>query len=58
MQRATIGIDVGTSAVKGLLVGPDGSVLASAVREYPLLTPAPGWTEQEPEEWWRATVQI
>ncbi|WP_222184528.1 xylulokinase [Geminicoccus harenae] len=58
MQRATIGIDVGTSAVKGLLVGPDGTVLASAVREYPLLTPAPGWTEQEPEEWWQATVQV
>ncbi|HEX2529039.1 MAG TPA: xylulokinase [Geminicoccus sp.] len=56
--RATIGIDVGTSAVKGLLVGLDGVVLATASRPYPLLTPAPGWTEQEPEQWWQATVSV
>ncbi|WP_027135507.1 xylulokinase [Geminicoccus roseus] len=56
--RATIGIDVGTSAVKGLLVATDGRVLASAFRDYPLLTPAPGWTEQDPEAWWQATVAV
>lgn len=56
--RATIGIDVGTSAAKGLLVATDGRVLASASREYPLLTPAPGWTEQNPELWWQATVAV
>ena len=33
-------------------------MLASASREYPLLTPAPGWTEQDPERWWQATVAV
>lgn len=56
--RATIGIDVGTSAVKGLLVALDGTVLAVAARAYPLLTPAPGWTEQDPETWWQATLEV
>ena len=56
MTPATIGIDVGTSAVKALLVATDGKIIASAVRTYPLLTPAPGWTEQDPEQWWQATI--
>jgi sugar (pentulose or hexulose) kinase len=58
VTRATIGIDVGTSAVKGLLVGLGGQVLASASRGYPLLTPAPGWTEQDPEQWWQASLAV
>ena len=49
-----IGLDVGTSGAKALLVAPDGRILASAVADYPLLTPKPGWTEQEPDAWWRA----
>ena len=55
---ATIGIDIGTSATKGLLVAADGTVLASASVAYPLLTPKPGWTEQAPEAWWDATVKV
>ena len=53
-----IGLDVGTSGVKAVLATPDGRVLASATREYPLLTPRPGWTEQEPEAWWQASCQV
>jgi xylulokinase len=53
-----IGLDVGTSGVKGILVAADGGVVASAGRDYPLLTPRPGWTEQEPEAWWRASAEV
>ena len=58
MQRATIGIDIGTSAVKAILVATNGAVIASASRPYPLLTPFPGWTEQDPEQWWQATIEV
>jgi xylulokinase len=50
-----IGLDVGTTAVKGIAISPDGELLASATEEYPLSTPQPGWAEQNPEDWWRAT---
>lgn len=53
---ALLGIDIGTSGTKTLLIDESGKTLASATAEYPLLTPRPGWAEQEPEEWWRATV--
>ncbi len=52
------GIDVGTSGVKGLAIDPSGSVLASAEVGYPLATPRPGWVEQDPEDWWRATEHV
>jgi xylulokinase len=54
---ALIGIDVGTTAVKALAVSPSGEVLARAQVGYPLNTPRPGWTEQDPEDWWRATLE-
>jgi len=49
-----VGIDVGTTGVKGLAVDPRGVVLARAERGYPLSTPRPGWAEQDPELWWEA----
>ncbi len=52
------GIDVGTTATKGLAVDPAGAVLARAEAEYPLSTPRPGWAEQDPEDWWRATQTV
>jgi len=55
---ATIGIDIGTSGAKGVLLAGDGTVLARAEQVYPLLTPRPGWTEQDPEAWWSATVAV
>jgi xylulokinase len=53
-----IGLDVGTSGVKAILLAEDGAVVASATADYPLLTPRPGWTEQEPEAWWRASLAV
>jgi xylulokinase len=49
-----IGLDVGTTAVKGIAISADGVLLASASEEYALSTPRPGWAEQDPEDWWRA----
>jgi xylulokinase len=51
-----IGIDVGTSGTKTLLVDEAGQVIASATAEYPLSTPRANWAEQEPADWWAATV--
>jgi xylulokinase len=58
MTGALVGIDVGTSGVKGLAIDSGGSVLASAEAGYPLSTPRPGWAEQNPEDWWRATESV
>jgi len=55
--RAAIGLDVGTTAVKALAVDEAGAVLARAEVAYPLSTPRPGWSEQDPEDWWRATEE-
>ncbi|MGN6870899.1 MAG: xylulokinase, partial [Solirubrobacteraceae bacterium] len=57
-MTALIGIDVGTTATKGVAIDPDGTVLARAEAEYPLSTPRPGWSEQDPEDWWRATEKV
>ena len=46
-----IGIDLGTSAVKLLLVAADGSILNRATKEYPIYYPHSGWSEQNPEDW-------
>ncbi len=52
-----VGLDVGTSGVKAIAVSEDGEVVASAEVPYPLSTPRPGWSEQDPEDWWRATQE-
>ena len=49
-----LGIDLGTTGLKSLLVRPDGSICGSGYREYPLSVPAPGYAEQDPKDWWRA----
>jgi xylulokinase len=51
-----LGLDLGTSAVKALLMSETGAVVASADAQYPLLTPRPNWAEQDPESWWEGTV--
>jgi xylulokinase len=55
-MKYVIGIDLGTSAVKTLLVGRDGAVHAEATREYPLYHDKAGWSEQEPEDWVAGTI--
>jgi len=52
-----IGIDIGTSSCKSIIVDSNGKVIASATKEYPIYTPKPGWAEQEPIDWWNATVE-
>jgi xylulokinase len=54
-MAVAVGLDVGTTAVKAIAVSETGEVLASCEEEYPLSTPRPGWAEQDPEDWWRAT---
>mgnify|MGYP002860664823 CR=1 FL=1 len=51
-----IGIDLGTSAVKLLLTDETGAILASAQADYPLHFPGPGWSEQDPADWWDQTA--
>src|SRR5581483_11028100 len=55
---ALIGLDVGTSGVKGIALSEDGAILAVAEESYPLSTPRPGWAEQDPEDWWRAAQAV
>ena len=56
MTTHLLGIDVGTTGSKALLVDADGAVKASATTEYPMFTPQPLWAEQDPADWWAATV--
>lgn len=51
-----IGIDLGTSSVKLLLMDEKGAILKTVSREYPLYFPRAGWSEQNPEDWLREIV--
>jgi xylulokinase len=51
-----MGIDVGTSGVKCILISENGDHVAEAVRSYPIYSPLPGWFEQNPKDWWDATA--
>jgi xylulokinase len=53
---AVLGIDLGTSGCKTVLVARDGAILATATAEYPLSTPKPQWSEQDPHDWWQGLV--
>ncbi len=52
-----IGIDLGTSAVKLLLMDKAGQILNIVSREYPIAFPHPGWSEQDPADWWNAVCE-
>lgn len=52
-----IGIDLGTSAVKLLLVDENGGICNEVTREYPLEFPQPGWSQQAPEDWKKAVLE-
>ena len=53
-----VGLDVGTTGLKGLAIDETGAVLAKAEEEYPLATPRAGWAEQDPEDWWVASRRV
>jgi xylulokinase len=56
MDSLLLGIDIGTTGCKVLLIDSTGAVRAKAAVEYPFQTPHPLWAEQDPADWWRATV--
>ena len=49
-----LGIDVGTQGSRAIAIDESGAILESGSGQHQLATPNPGWTEQDPEEWWRA----
>ena len=52
-----VGVDLGTSAVKLLLMEADGTIRNIVSKEYPLFLPHPGWSEQNPEDWLEKTLE-
>jgi xylulokinase len=58
MKNYLLGIDVGTTGSKAVLINEAGGVVATAMNEYPMFTPRPLWVEQDPNDWWDATVRI
>ncbi|MBE9541684.1 MAG: xylulokinase, partial [Proteobacteria bacterium] len=53
-----LGLDIGTSGVKTLLISLEGKIISSKTVSYPLKTPHPGWAEQSPYDWWEATLKV
>ncbi|MFW5995837.1 MAG: xylulokinase [Halanaerobiaceae bacterium] len=53
-----LGLDIGTSGVKAVLIDADGDVVQTDTCSYPLSTPRAGWAEQNPGDWWEATVEV
>ncbi|MGQ9683726.1 MAG: xylulokinase [Anaerolineae bacterium] len=52
-----VGIDIGTSSAKAVIVSPEGGIAGVAGEEHPIEQPQPGWAEQEADAWWRATIR-
>ncbi|MCH8823418.1 MAG: xylulokinase [Planctomycetes bacterium] len=57
MTAYLLGIDVGTGGCKALLIDEQGNVVANVTTEYPLLTPKPLWSEQNPQDWYNETIK-
>jgi xylulokinase len=53
-----VGLDVGTGGARAVAVDESGEVVAEASSEYPLYTPRPGWTEQDPADWWEGAKEV
>jgi xylulokinase len=53
-----LGLDVGTTGVRCLALDDGGRLVAEASAEYPIYSPHPGWSEQRPEDWWRASCEV
>jgi xylulokinase len=53
-----VGLDVGTGGARAVAVDEEGRVVTEASSGYPLHSPRPGWTEQDPEDWWRASREV
>ncbi len=57
-EPTLVGLDVGTTGAKAIAISPDGDPVAAAEASYPLSTPRPGWSEQDPDDWARAAEQV
>ena len=51
-----LGIDIGTSGTKSIVIDTEGKVLATATCEHDIVSPRAGWSEQDPRDWWESTV--
>lgn len=52
-----LGVDIGTSGTKTIMIDEAGTILAEASSSYPSYHPKPLWSEQDPEDWWQATIK-
>ena len=57
-MSVAVGLDVGTTGARAIAADHQGTVVAARTAGYPLLTPRPRWTEQDPDEWWRASCDV
>ena len=57
MTECVIGVDIGTSGCKCILMDASGTIRANATEEYPIYQPQIGWSEQDPEDWWAAACK-
>ena len=57
-EEVVLGLDLGSSGVKGVALDVDQGLVATATRPVHLSTPRPGWAEADPEEWWNATREV
>jgi xylulokinase len=58
LERAYVGLDLGTSRIKALAADARGRAAAVEIASYPLLQPRPGWAEQRPDDWWAAACDV
>lgn len=58
MRRLVIGIDIGTTHTKGVVIDSGGTIVAEASREATLISHHPTWAEEDPKQWWDNTTQI
>jgi len=56
-MKFLLGLDVGTTSTRALLIDENGKLVSSSTSEYRLITPKPGWAEQIPDDWWAASVK-
>ncbi|AZR72184.1 xylulokinase [Anoxybacter fermentans] len=53
-----LGLDIGTSGIKAILISVEGRIVSTKTKSYPLTIPNSGWAEQFPEHWWEATKDV
>ena len=56
-MRFLLGLDVGTTSTRTIIIDENGKLIASSTSDYKLITPKPGWAEQNPDDWWTASIK-